>query len=59
MVEREEGEEEEEEGKRDGVEGVVRGVGMPSVVVVFAQIVSGKSLRFEIPSMPSFEDVFG
>ena len=59
VVEREEGGEEEEEGKRDGVDGVVRGVGMPSVVVVFAQIVSGISLRFEIPSIPGFEDVLG
>jgi hypothetical protein len=61
VVEKEEGEEEEEEegkGRRDGVEigegveGVVRGVGMPLVVVVFAWMMSGISLRLGIPSVP-------
>lgn len=62
VVKKEEGEEGEKEGKRDGaeigegVEGVVRGVGMPSVVVVFARMVSGISLRLGIPSIPGLED---
>jgi len=48
-------------GKRDGVEagagveGVVRGVRMPLVVVVFAWMVSGILLRLGIPSVPGLK----